>query len=91
MTNRYLVTQLPDQSAWAILDRELWGYCALPDDTDPRHPNLLPLQWKGRPAAEAWLRTCYHAWENNLVPTPQRWRPYPEKDSPWDPFGNNSR
>ena len=79
MIGRYLVTQLPDQSRWVILDRHMWGYCTLLDDND----NLLPLQWSSRAAAEAWLRDCYRRWGNGTIPAPSDWRERPPELSPW--------
>lgn len=84
MSDRYRVTTLPgDHRKYAILDRDMWGFCTLPDDPNAEHPNLLPLEWNSRPAAEAWLHQCYRAWQNNTVPAPARWRPLPPAESPW--------
>jgi hypothetical protein len=79
-TRRYVVTQLPDQSAWAILDRYLYGYCTLPDGAG----NLLPLEWGMRQGAEAWLYKCRVAWGRDLVPAPEGWREFKPEPSPWD-------
>jgi hypothetical protein len=77
---RYVVAQLPDRSAWAILDRYLYGFCTLPDGEG----NLLPLEWSMREGAEAWLYRCRVAWGKGLVPAPKDWNePLPEP-SPWD-------
>ncbi|MEV4928059.1 hypothetical protein [Streptomyces roseoverticillatus] len=91
---RYSITKSPDGVRWVILDTALWGYCAMPDGTDGA--NLLPLEWKTRPAAEAWLNLCYRlwaAWEDRpkvggqrLGPPPRNWRPRPESSAPWPPF-----
>jgi len=81
MPSRYRVTTTPDQRSWVILDRELGGYCALPDDADPS--SLLPLEWRSRHGAEAWLHRCYMAWERGGVPAPTNWRPLSDKPSPW--------
>lgn len=78
---RYVVTQSPDMRRWAILDREWYAYCTLPDGFG----NLLPLEWKLKPAAEAWLQQCYQAWSNGLVPAPANWQPHGPDVSPWDP------
>lgn len=80
MPGRYKVTMLPDRSGWAILDRDLYGYCTLDDG----HGNLLPLEWKGQPAAEAWLQDCYRLWSAGAVPAPRGWRPHNQEVSPWD-------
>lgn len=80
---RYKVTQLPDWSAWAILDLDAGAYCTLPDAEGP-HPNLLPVEFRTRAAAEAWLHRCYVAWQAELVPPPVNWRPLPPgPPSPW--------
>lgn len=79
MSNRYLVTPTPDMRSWGILDRELYGYCTLMDE----YKNLLPLEWKLRAGAEAWLNMCYRAWQAEVVPPPSNWRPLPPGDSPW--------
>lgn len=81
MSNRYAVTTTPDRTRYVILDRDLDGYCTLPDDGDPS--TLLPLEWRSRPAAEAWLHQCFRAWQAGVVPAPERWRPLPHQPSPW--------
>lgn len=47
-----------DRPTFVILDKELSGYCTLPDG----YGNLLPLEWTNRAAAEAWLNRCQRAW-----------------------------
>jgi hypothetical protein len=79
-TARYVITQLPDQSKWAILDRYLYGYCTLPDGEG----NLLPLEWTLREGAEAWLYKCRVAWGRDLVPAPDGWNALRPQASPWD-------
>jgi hypothetical protein len=83
--SRYVITQLPDSSRkWAVLDRDLYGYCTLPDDPAAERPNLLPLEWNSRAAAEAWLFRCFQVWAAGLVPAPEGWRPWPPgEQSPW--------
>lgn len=77
---RYVVTQLPDKSAWVILDRFLYGYCALPDGKG----NLLPLEWKIRAAADAWLYKCRLVWGSGRAPAPEGWSGQAEAaQSPW--------
>jgi hypothetical protein len=86
MTQRYVVRQTPDRRAWAILDRHLDAFCALPDSTEPR-PNLLPLEWGSRAGAEAWLHGCFIAWERwegVKAPAPKGWKPFKPEPSPWD-------
>lgn len=85
--SRYKVTQLPDQSRWVILDKELYGYCTLPDGNG----NLLPLEWKGEPAAEAWLQSCFRIWSNGIVPAPAGWQPHTAQVSPWDPSWSDAQ
>lgn len=80
---RYKVTRTPDHSMWVILDRKLWGFCTLPDDTSEKCPNLLPLEWKHREGADAWLERCYRAWQTGQVPAPEGWQPPPYEPSPW--------
>lgn len=81
--DRYIVTQTPDQRRWVILDLHMFGYCTLPDDPGNPHPNLLPLEWSTRPAAEAWLNRCFNAWAKGIAPAPTGWRPLPYEPSPW--------
>jgi hypothetical protein len=85
MTTRYVVTQLPDRSAWAILDRFIGGYCTLPAEENDEGKNLLPLEWGAREGAEHWLYRCRVAWGKDLVPAPEGWnvrQPDPAL-SPW--------
>lgn len=82
--NRYTVTQPPHQKTWVIFDRELYGYCSLPDDINNPRPNLLPLEWASQHSAEAWLQKCYRAWQTYQVPPPKNWKPAPPECSPWD-------
>lgn len=73
--SRYKVTTNPiDASKWVILDKFMWGYCALPDD-DSAHPNLLPLEWDSPVAANDWLMRCFRSWAKGKVPAPDGWRP----------------
>lgn len=81
--NRYVVISKPDQTGYVILDRELWGYCTLSDNSHPTGPNLLPLEWRSRGAAEAWLHMCYRLWGNGEVLAPEGWRPFRKEESPW--------
>lgn len=85
--NRYEVTEPPERNGrWVILDRHMWGYCSLPaaQPGDGRTPDLLPLEWRSREAAEAWLNRCYLAWQRGVVPAPRQWRPLPPGvQSPW--------
>jgi len=79
-SRRYVVTQLPDRSAWVILDRIMYGYCTLPDGEG----NLLPLEWKHREGAEAWLYRCRVAWGRGAVPAPEGWQAFKPEPSPFD-------
>lgn len=77
--NRYEVTQTPERDRWVILDRRMWGYCALVDGE-----TVMPLEWTSKAAGEAWLNKCYKLWEVGTVPAPQKWRPLqPGESSPW--------
>lgn len=65
------------------------GFCTLPDDNDPS--TLLPLEWKSRAAAEAWLNQCYRIWysweqkRSRSVPAiPENWRKPKPTPSPWE-------
>jgi hypothetical protein len=83
--SRYRITQLPDRTIWVILDQEMWAYCMLPDGEG----GLIPLEWKIRPAAEAWLQRCYKLWSTGAVPAPKGWGGSPAlhgkaSASPWD-------
>ncbi len=87
MPGRYVPTMTPDRRKWVILDRELYGYCTLPDNGDPS--SLLPLEWNNRAGAEAWLRRCYRTWqtwEGNGKPVPQGWRPFKDTPNPFEGF-----
>lgn len=84
MASRYVPTMTPDQTRWVILDLEMWGYCTLPDDDDPS--SLLPLEWRSRAGAEAWLRQCYRTWSNwdqQGESTPIGWRPFRREPNPF--------
>lgn len=93
MPSRYSVIAAPYKATWqptyVILDLEHWAYCALPDDGDPS--TLLPLEWKHRAAAEAWLNQCYRAWDRGTVPAPKNWRPLRDTPSPWETPANPDR
>ncbi|MCY0937782.1 hypothetical protein [Streptomyces sp. H34-S4] len=77
------MTQTPDRLRWVIYDSYMDGYCTLPDDVDAEYPNLLPLEWRTRAAAEAWLRRCYAKWGTGLVTPPWGWKPVPPVLSPY--------
>lgn len=81
--NRYVVISKADQTGYVILDKQLFGYCTLPDDSDSDSPNLLPLEWGMREGAEAWLNQCYRAWQAERVPPPEGWMPFRLEESPW--------
>jgi hypothetical protein len=86
MMDRYTVTLTPDARRYGILDRDMYAYCTLMDESK----NLLPLEWETKEAAQAWLNMCYRRWPiwegdrklHGLVPL--RWRPLPQDTSPWD-------
>ncbi|MFD4337201.1 hypothetical protein ACFWPP_08355 [Streptomyces anulatus] len=80
---RYVVIGTPGQTGYVILDKELFGYCSLPDDPNTEHPNLLPLEWKTRGGATAWLNQCYRMWESGKVEAPDNWKPLSPQISPW--------
>lgn len=80
-TGRYKPTPTPDRRRWVILDRAMDGYCTLPDTGDPT--TLLPLEWRSREAAEAWLHQCYRLWQTGTVPAPPGWRPQPPRPPVW--------
>jgi hypothetical protein len=76
---RYSVAPLPGRAnTYVIYDDVIKAYCSLPDDPHDPHPNLLPLEWPNRLAAEAWLYRCYSAWQSGAVPAPEDWRPTPQ-------------
>jgi hypothetical protein len=81
---RYLVISKPDQSGYVILDKDLFGYCTLPDDSDPDCPSLLPLEWKHRGGAQAWLNQCYRMWAAGKASAPEGWKPLQPEISPWE-------
>lgn len=70
---RYTVTSLvtAERSKWIIYDTRLSAMCTLPD-TDGY---LLPLEWDNRPAAEAYLFSCFIAWACGTAPAPTGWKP----------------
>ncbi|MCX4577955.1 hypothetical protein OHB41_33180 [Streptomyces sp. NBC_01571] len=76
MPSRYCATMTPDRRNWVILDLEMWGYCTLKDE----HDNLLPLEWRSKAAADAWLRACFQQWQrwemNGEGQAPTGWRPF---------------
>ncbi|MGW2587788.1 hypothetical protein ACWCYZ_42140 [Streptomyces virginiae] len=76
--SRYSVAPLPGTDGrFVIYDHILDGYCSLPDASADDHPNLLPLEWGSRLAAETWLWRCYTAWQRGTVPAPEGWRRIP--------------
>lgn len=84
MGDRYKVTTTPDGRRVGILDREMYGWCTLPDG----HGNLIPLEWQTMGAATAWLNQCYRTWKawetTGEGKAPKNWRPLPPATSPWD-------
>jgi hypothetical protein len=82
--DRYRITLTRDGRNFAILDREVYDYCALLDDDG----TVVPLEWPIRPAAEAWLQKCYRIWQtwegNGAGRAPKGWKPAPKDYSPWD-------
>jgi hypothetical protein len=89
--SRYKVVQDGTQTRWLILDRHLWGYCALPEvdengkpvTSEDGKPILHELSWRAEAAAEAWLQHCYRAWQRGTVPAPRQWQPLPPLVSAW--------
>jgi hypothetical protein len=82
MASRYQIMQSTGPKPFVIYDNELDGYCTLPSGR-----NLLPLEWRSRAAAEAWLTQCKVAWVAGIVPAPRRWRTWePPLRSPWEGF-----
>ncbi|OKJ78315.1 hypothetical protein AMK30_04770 [Streptomyces sp. CB02460] len=74
--DRFIIVTLPgERSTYVILDQVVGGFCTLPDDPTAPHPSLLPLEWRSRHSAEAWLRSCYTRWGLGMVPPPPAWRP----------------
>lgn len=90
--NRYKVVQLTTGKApyfkWAILDKEWWDYCTLPNQEDPSSP--IPLEWGSKEGAEYWLKTCFRVWgqwESAKAPVPEGWKPLPpDPVNPFDRF-----
>jgi hypothetical protein len=81
--SRYRVAETPDQRRWGILDLDLFAYCTLPDDPAADCPNLLPVEFRSKEAADDWMQRCYRQWEAGTVPVPEGWRPLPPEASPW--------
>lgn len=69
--DRYRIIKTPDDRAWVIVDLYWSGWCTLPDPGDPT--TLMPLEWRSKAAAEAWLHRCYKAWGER----PRLGRPHP--------------
>lgn len=87
--DRYKVVRLDKSTKpyvmWAILDKEWWDYCTLPNPEDPLRP--IPLEWPAKEGAENWLNLCFRTWgrwEEVKAPVPQGWRPLPPE--PVNPF-----
>lgn len=77
---RYQIQMLPTEPTYVIYDNELDGYCTLRTEGD----NLLPLEWRSREGAEAWLWKCRALWAARTVPAPRGWRSWtPPLVSPW--------
>ncbi|MEU5361102.1 hypothetical protein ACFY9R_26455 [Streptomyces albidoflavus] len=70
--NRYTVTMNPERTAWGIIDRIQWGYCALPYE-DGEEPEIL--LWRSFEEAVTWLDFCYHRWAADKASAPKGWRP----------------
>jgi hypothetical protein len=81
--DRYRVALTPDASSFGILDRDSYGYCGLPDKSG----EVRELHFTARPAAEAWLASCYRLWQswegNGEGRPPKKWRPLPPDVSPF--------
>ncbi|WBB59353.1 hypothetical protein O7599_27815 [Streptomyces sp. WMMC500] len=75
--NRYNVNMNMERTAWAILDREYFDFCALPVEGPDGTTELRRLLFISREAAEKWLMGCYRAWDAGKVPVPKNWRPMP--------------
>jgi hypothetical protein len=67
-------------------------FCSLPKEGGGR----IPLVWKSRASAQAWLQNCYILWakweKEGGGEAPAGWRPIPEP-SPYDnglPFPRNN-
>jgi hypothetical protein len=63
---------------WAVLDWRLMDFCSLPKEGGGN----IPLAWKSRAAADAWLQNCYLIWakweKDGGGEVPAGWRPRPE-------------
>ncbi|WP_031106322.1 hypothetical protein [Streptomyces sp. NRRL S-146] len=77
--NRYRIVLTRDGQRFGILDREQYEYCSLRDEDGEVHK----LEWRTRPAAEAWLQRCYRTWQtwegNGEGQPPKDWRPLSAK------------
>lgn len=76
---------------FAIWDEWIGAFCALPDGpVSPGHaPNLLPLEFPHREAAESWMLRCYATWAEwdhgrGKQWVPEHWKGFtPPESSPW--------
>ena len=71
--DRYTVTKAPTgRKRWVITDAALGGaYCTLPDDPTADRPNLLPLEWRTRQGALAFLQQARRVWASGAVQAPE--------------------
>lgn len=85
MVHRYTPWLTRDTREWAILDWDMNALCTLPGENNGEP---LPLRWRTKAAAAAWLQTCYltwHLWERSGGgKPPEEWRP---RRMP-SPYGN---
>lgn len=83
MHARYMPWYRAADGTWALLDWEQMEFCSLRDNSG----RVLPLTWKSKNSAEAWLQKCYvmwALWEKDGGGTPPRdWRPRPAGPSPY--------
>lgn len=81
--DRYRVVLTRNGQRFGILDREEYDYCGLATDD-----GLVPLEWRTKPAAEAWLHKCYRIWQmwerDGAGTPPKGWRPHQLRPSPFD-------
>jgi len=57
------------EKPFVIYDRLWHNFCTLPGGADGQTP--LPLEWRTRFGAEAWLSQCRMAWLTGKAPEPE--------------------
>lgn len=70
-SSRYVAAALSGVLHWGIWDRSLSAWCSLNDGGV-----FVPLEWKTKEEAQAWLYLCRVKWRNGQVDSPEGWEGY---------------